>query len=139
MRRCKHVLVCPNNVSLGLTCQSKRVLKLVRRRGTAPTSRSDGAGGGCIGDGEDIRKMYLPLRQEPPAQFTMQVPTGRLQKHLVPQSDPSKHARPAQLGSLSCACALSWPNEKTELTTSRVSKKSSSIFLRILTMSFLLF
>ena len=48
---------------MGLTCQSKPGLKLVRRRGTAPTSRSDIAGGGCIGDGEDLRKMYLPLRQ----------------------------------------------------------------------------
>ncbi len=38
-----------------------------------------------VGDGEDLRKMYLPLRQEPPAQSTMQVPVGRLQKHLVPR------------------------------------------------------
>jgi hypothetical protein len=44
-----------------------------------------------------------------------------------------------QLGSLSCACALSWPIEKAELTTSRASKKSSSTFLRILTITFLLF
>ena len=47
---------------MGLPCQSKRGLKLIRRRGTVPTSRSDIAGGGCIGEGEDLRKMYLPLR-----------------------------------------------------------------------------
>jgi hypothetical protein len=89
--------------------------------------------------GKTFGKCIFPSAKEPPAQFTMQSPDGRLQKHLVPQSELSKQLRPAQLGSLDCACVLSWPIEKAELTTSRVSKKSSSKFLRILTMSFLLF